>query len=160
MRESRRTQEVRQFLQTNKFALGPYFLQQLFLTSNNLIYLVMRQVQFFGGKTKNIAIQVVLQQCCTFYCPFYRSLRVAPPFPRRFPLLGEGWGYTCASFTVPLCRRQTLTLVFPDPVGPTNISPCLTTVVSYNWIHLVTNPSTSSSPSFRQVLRMESSRSP
>ena len=25
-----------------------------------------------------------------------------------------------------------LTLVFPDMVGPTNIRPCLTTVVSYN----------------------------
>lgn len=25
-----------------------------------------------------------------------------------------------------------ITLVFPEPAGPTNIRPCLTTVVSYN----------------------------
>jgi len=32
-----------------------------------------------GGKTRNIAIQFVLQQCCktgcTFFCPFYRTFR-------------------------------------------------------------------------------------
>lgn len=27
-----------------------------------------------------------------------------------------------------------ITCVFPDPVGPTSIKPCLTVVVSYNWI--------------------------
>ena len=27
-----------------------------------------------GGKTRNIAIKLVLQQCCTFRCPFYRTL--------------------------------------------------------------------------------------
>lgn len=32
------------------------------------------------------------------------------------------------------------TLVLPEPVGPTNISPCLTTVVSNSWIHLLMNP--------------------
>jgi hypothetical protein len=37
-------------------------------------------------------------------------------------------------------ERAKHTLVFPDPVGPTIIKPWRTTVVSYNWIHLVTKP--------------------
>ena len=37
-------------------------------------------------------------------------------------------------------RVEVLTLVLPDPAGPTNIRPCLTTVVSYSWIHLVMYP--------------------
>lgn len=34
---------------------------------------------------------------------------------------------------------QDPTFVFPDPVGPTNIRPCLTTVVSYSWMTFFTN---------------------
>ena len=48
-----------------------YFLQQLFVTCNNLI--CCKTVWLVGGKTRNIAIHLVLQQCCKascVFCPF------------------------------------------------------------------------------------------
>ena len=53
-----------------------------------------------------------------------------------------------------------LTIVFPEPAGPTIIRPCLTTVVSYSCIHLPMKPSTSFSDSLPHILRMEVSRVP
>lgn len=33
-----------------------------------------------------------------------------------------------------------LTLLLPEPVGPTSMRPCRTTVVSYSWMHLIRKP--------------------
>ena len=47
--------------------------------------------------------------------------------------MGRKWG--CFE-EAPVC----VTLVLPDPVGPTNMRPWRTTVVSNNWIHLLMKP--------------------
>ena len=49
-----------------------YFPQQLSQLATT--WFVARQVWFLGGKTRNIAIQLVLQQCCITSCTF--SLKV------------------------------------------------------------------------------------
>ena len=90
MRDSRHTRELRHLLQ-NKFALGKktrniiqIVLQRLVLLStfcNNFslhaaTYFVARRVLFVDGKTLNVAIQLVLQQCCKTSSPFVAPFTV------------------------------------------------------------------------------------
>ena len=49
-----------------------YFLQQLFATRNNLI--CCKTGLNVGGKTRNIVIQLVLQQCCKKSCTFLSAV--------------------------------------------------------------------------------------
>ena len=51
--------------------ISPFFLQKVFSNCNNLI--CWRTVWFVGGKTRNITLQLALQQVARFCFPFYRS---------------------------------------------------------------------------------------